>query len=72
MINGRSQLLESISYNHKTKTVVVRFLKDMDELVGVDLQKYGPFQPEDIATIPYENAQALISKKIVTKVRWGD
>lgn len=71
-INGRSQLLESISYRHKTKTVVVRFLKNMDELVGADLQKYGPFQSEDIATIPYENAQALISKKIVTKVRWED
>lgn len=71
-INGRLQLLESISYNHKTKTVVVRFLKDMDELVGADLQKYGPFQSEDIATIPYENAQALISKNIVTKVRWED
>lgn len=71
-INGRSQLLESISYNHKTKTIVVRFLKDMDELVGVDLEKYGPFKSEDIATIPYENAQALISKNIVTKVRWED
>ena len=71
-INGRSKLLESISYEHKTKTVVVRFLKDMDELVGADLQKYGPFKSEDIATIPYENAQALVSKNIVTKVRWED
>lgn len=71
-VNGRSKLLESISYGHKTKTLVVRFLQDMDELVGADLQKYGPFKSEDIATIPYENAQALISKNIVTKVRWED
>ena len=37
-----------------------------------DLEKYGPFNAEDIATIPYENAQALIVKNIATKVRWED
>ena len=71
-INGKSKLLESISHNHKTKTIVVRFLQEMDAIVGVDFKKYGPFNPEDIATIPYENAQALISKKIAAKVRWED
>ena len=71
-INGKSKFLESLSQNHKTKTVVIRFLQNVDEIIGVDLEKYGPFSTEDIATIPYENAQALISKKIATKVRWED
>ncbi len=71
-INGKSKFLESLSQNHKTKTVVLRFLKDVDEIVGADLEKYGPFQPEDIATIPYENAQALITKKIAAKIHWED
>lgn len=71
-VNGKSKFLESLSQNHKTKKVVIRFLKDIDELVGADLEKYGPFKTEDIATIPYENAQALISKNIATKVRWED
>lgn len=71
-INGKSKFLESLSQNHKTKKVVIRFLKEVDELVGADLEKYGPFKTEDIATIPYENAQALISKNIATKVRWED
>ncbi len=71
-INGKSKFLESISQNHKTKTVVIRFLKEVDEIIGADLEKYGPFKTEDIATIPYENAQALISKNIATKVRWED
>lgn len=71
-LSGKEKLLESISQKHKTKTVVVRFLKEMDEIIGVDLEKYGPFKAEDVATIPYENAQALIIKKIVTKVRWDD
>lgn len=71
-INGKSKFLESLSQNHKTKTVVVRFLKEVDEIVGADLERYGPFKIEDIATIPYENAQALITKNIATKVRWED
>lgn len=72
ILNGKSKLLESIAQNHKTKSVVVRFLQEMDQIVGSDLEKYGPFKSEDIATIPYENAQALMAKKIVAKVRWED
>ena len=71
-INGKSKFLESISLNHKTKTIVVRFLKEVDEIIGADLARYGPFKIEDVATIPYENAQALIGKNVATKVRWED
>jgi len=71
-INGKSKFLESLAENHKIKKVVIRFLEGVDEIIGADLEKYGPFKAEDIATIPYENAQALIAKKIATKVRWED
>ena len=71
-INGKSKFLESISQKHKTKMVVIRFLQEVDEIIGADLEKYGPFKVEDIATIPYENAQALIAKNIATKIRWED
>ena len=71
-INGKSKFLESLSQNHKTKKIVIRFLNEVDEIVGADLEKYGPFKTEDIATIPYENAQALIAKNVATKVRWED
>ena len=71
-INGKSKFLESLAQNHKTKKIVIRFLKEVDEIVGADLEKYGPFKTEDIATIPYENAQALIIKNAATKVRWED
>ena len=71
-INGKSKFLESLAENHKIKKVVIRFLDNVDEIVGADLEKYGPFKAEDIATIPYENAQALIAKNIATKVRWED
>ena len=71
-INGKSKFLESLAQNHKTKKIAIRFLKEVDEIVGADLEKYGPFKSEDIATIPYENAQALIIKNAATKVRWED
>jgi len=71
-INGKSKFLESLAQNHKTKKIVVRFLDKVDEIIGADLEKYGPFKTEDIATIPYENAQALIAKNIATKVHWED
>ena len=71
-INGKSKFLESLAQNHKTKKIVIRFLNEVDEIVGADLERYGPFKTEDIATIPYENAQALISKNVATKVHWED
>ena len=71
-INGKSKFLESLSQNHKTGRITVRFLQDVDEIVGADLERYGPFKTEDIATIPYENAQALIAKNAATKVRLED
>jgi DNA replication factor GINS len=71
-INGKSKFLESLAQNHKTKKIVIRFLNEVNEIVGADLEKYGPFKTEDIATIPYENAQALIAKNVATKVHWED
>lgn len=71
-LNGRTKLLESVSKKHKTKPITVRFLRDFDQFVGSDFTKYGPFKAEDIATIPNENAQALITKNISVKLHLED
>lgn len=71
-LSGRSKLLESISEKHKTSKVVVRFIKDVEAMIGVDMEMYGPFKMDDIATIPHENAQALISENVVVRVRSED
>ncbi len=70
IINGKSKLLESITQNNKTKLIAVRFLEEVEELSGADAKKYGPFKPEDIATLPYENAQNLITKNSAVKIHW--
>lgn len=72
ILNGQSKFLDSISSAHKVKSVAVRFLKEVDEFVGADFEKYGPFKAQDLATIPYNNAQILISKEIATKIRLND
>ena len=40
--------------------ILIRFLKQLPAIVGSDMKIYGPFQVEDIATLPKENAKALI------------
>jgi DNA replication factor GINS len=71
-LNGRLKLLETVASNHRSRSVVVRFLKPIDQIVGTDLQTYGPFEAEDVATLPFENASALINKKVAVKVTWED
>jgi DNA replication factor GINS len=71
-LNGRLKLLETVANNHRSRSVVVRFLKPIDQIVGTDLQTYGPFEAEDVATLPFENARALINKKVAVKIIWED
>lgn len=41
---------------------VLRFLKPVPAIMGVDMKTYGPFNPEDVATLPEENAENLIRR----------
>lgn len=52
----------------KTKGMVVRFLQEIPAIVGSDMKTYGPFKPEDIATLPVENAKALIKQGVAEEV----
>jgi DNA replication factor GINS len=60
IFSGRPKVLESISGKIRSKQVVVRFTKPMERFVGTDMTKYGPFQQEDVAVVPFENARSLI------------
>ena len=67
-LSGKTKVLESIFQKHKTKPVSIRFLKDVEEIVTVDSEKYGPFKSEDIATIPNKDAQEFITKNLAVKI----
>ena len=52
-----------------TEYVMVRFLQPVEEpFVGLDEVVYGPFQKEDIATIPTANARKWLTDGIVVRV----
>jgi DNA replication factor GINS len=59
-LSGRSKILESISYKVRSKQILVRFLKPMEQFIGIDMNKYGPFHKEDVAKLPFENARSII------------
>jgi DNA replication factor GINS len=67
-VKGRPKMLESISVRMRSKQIVVRFLKTTEAFVGVDMSKYGPFQPEDVASLPFENARSIIENGAAVEV----
>jgi DNA replication factor GINS len=61
---------EPSSLMNKDKTVLlVRFVKDVPSIIGVDLKTHGPFLKEDIAKLPFENAESLIRQGSAIEIR---
>lgn len=50
------------------RKILVRFLQEVPEFVGVDLNSYGPFRAEDVSAIPIENAVQLIKKNYAMEI----
>ncbi len=55
--------------NKQRGRVLVRFVKDVPSIIGVDLKTHGPFLKEDVATLPYENAEGLIRQGVAVEIR---
>jgi DNA replication factor GINS len=67
-LQGRPKVLESISSRILSKQTVVRFIKPMEQFIGVNMTRYGPFQEEDVAVIPFENARSLMENEIAVQL----
>ena len=65
ILRGR---LSSLEKGVKPVTCVLRFVQEIPALVGADMKTYGPFGPEDIATLPPENARILIKQGMAIEV----
>ena len=50
------------------KNIVLRFLKEIPSIVGVDIKSYGPFLAEDVATLPFQNARIMIKQGLAQKI----
>jgi DNA replication initiation complex subunit (GINS family) len=59
---------ESLGLVENYNYMMVRVLKDIPALVGIDLKNYGPFLKEDLIFIPEKNAQILIIEKSAEQI----
>lgn len=66
--NGQPKILEKITDTIKQKKLLIMFIKPIEQFVGVDMYKYGPFKVEDVANLPFENALSLVNNKIATEI----
>ena len=48
--------------------MTLRFLKPVPSIIGADMKSYGPFQVEDVASVPIENAKILIKQGIAKAI----
>jgi len=58
------------SYDKK-ETKLVRFLHSVPKFIGKELEDYGPFDNGDIANLPIEIADLLLTKKEVEEIKGG-
>jgi DNA replication initiation complex subunit (GINS family) len=50
------------------KRTVLRFVKVVPAIIGVDMKSYGPFLIEDVASVPIDNAQILVKQGLAVLV----
>jgi DNA replication factor GINS len=65
LLQGREQ---SGLTNRRKSVLLVRFVKDVPSIIGVDLKTHGPFLKEDIAKLPFENAESLIRQGAAVEI----
>jgi DNA replication initiation complex subunit (GINS family) len=65
VLSGR---LVSLDVKKPAPKRVLRFLKEIPAIIGADMKTYGPFKPEDVATVPAENAEVLLKQGLAVEV----
>ncbi|MDV3244825.1 MAG: hypothetical protein LYZ66_06605 [Nitrososphaerales archaeon] len=70
--SGQPSAVELARKNELSRSTTVRFLRHVDELIGLDLRRYGPFEPEDLASIPAANADLLVANGEAVEVALRD
>ncbi len=68
LFEGKSSTLEKIVSSINQNFIILRFLDSMEQFVGVNMNKYGPFKKDDIAILPFENARSIIENNKAIEV----
>src|SRR3989442_9850534 len=62
VVNGQPSFIATAVQRQLGKLVTVRFLRPVEEVIGFDLRRYGPFNSEDLAVISYANTDIFVAK----------
>jgi len=57
-----------VEVSKPSELILVRFVQDVPQIIGVDLKTHGPFKAQDIASLPKENAEALIKQSLAKAI----
>lgn len=68
ILKGRAPRI-NIAQRHK-RTILL-FLKEVPSVIGSDMKTYGPFEIEDLASLPIENARIMVNQGSADKVEGG-
>ncbi len=69
---GQPSFVEFAHQSESQRSVTVRFVKHVNELVGLDMRRYGPFEADDVASIPAASADILIAGEDAVEVYTRD
>ena len=67
--SGQPSAVDLARKHEMSRSATVKFLKHVNELVGPDMRRYGPFEPEDLASIPAASADVLVASGEAVEVR---
>jgi len=70
--SGQPSAVELVRRKELGRSTTIRFIKHVDMLVGPDLRKYGPFEPDDLASMPAASADLLVANGEAVEVRPRD
>ncbi len=79
ILNHRTPFAENIDLNRSEspkkriidpdQIVSIRFIRPVPKFLGPELETYGPFEEQDIASMPYKIANILIDKNHAEEIR---
>ena len=65
VLQGRKPI---VSDKPDHKRTVLRFVEAVPAIIGADMKSYGPFQVEDVASLPVDNAKILIKQGLAARI----
>ena len=60
--------ISKVNIEQEHNRAVLRFLRDVPEIIGADMETYGPFKVEDVASLPVENSKILARQDLAERV----